>query len=252
MRAGAARVGDERSVANMSAASSRRRAGQDGASPSRPCDRYPAVDFRAQHASVSVLRCERRRRHRPHAAIFSSTTSIRAKPAFAPFSTPYCIVVSRSRSSRSASSASASSAHRDPRTRASEGGSGMSVRGARVARPRGTRLRRRRRTFGTYTCRRDGRPSPRRPCRRPTIPDQLRVGPDGEDVRGRRVKDPLDADLELVRGGNRGLVHRQLTACLRSFAILASSALVSFVNAKATGHIDPSSRLAVSLKPSIA
>ena len=59
-------------------------------------------------------------------------------------------------------------------------------------------------------------------------------------------------DLELARGGDRGLVHRQLTACLRSFAILASSALVSLVNAKATGHIEPSSSFAVSLKPSIA
>src|SRR5512133_1940664 len=86
----------------------------------------------------------------------------------------------------------------------------------------------------------------------PQFGDQLRIGPDGEDVRGRCVEDPLDADLELVRSGNRGLVHLQLTACLRSFAILASSALVSLVNAKATGHIDPSSRSAVSLKPSIA
>ena len=33
----------------------------------------------------------------------------------------------------------------------------------------------------------------------PPFGDQLRIGPDGEDVRGRRVEDPLDADLELVR-----------------------------------------------------
>src|SRR5436309_13929267 len=41
----------------------------------------------------------------------------------------------------------------------------------------------------------------------PPFGDQLRVGPDGEDVRARRVEDPLDADLELVRGGDGGLVH---------------------------------------------
>ena len=73
------------------------------------------------------------------------------------------------RSSRSASSASASSARRDPRTRASADGSGTSARGARAARPRGTRPRRRRRRSGSGRCRRDGRPSPRRRCRRPTI-----------------------------------------------------------------------------------
>ena len=86
----------------------------------------------------------------------------------------------------------------------------------------------------------------------PPFGDQLRIRPDGEDVRARRVEDPLDPDLELARGGDGGLVHRQLTACLTSFAILASSAFVSFVSAKATGHIEPSSRFAVSLKPSIA
>src|SRR5919109_2968561 len=86
----------------------------------------------------------------------------------------------------------------------------------------------------------------------PPFGDQLRIRPDGENVRAGRVEDPLDPDLELVRSGDHGLVHRQLTACLRSFAILASSALVSFVKAKATGHIEPSSRFALSLNPSIA
>jgi DNA-binding transcriptional MerR regulator len=38
--------------------------------------------------------------------------------------------------------------------------------------------------------------------------DQLGVRPDGEDVRARRVEDPLDADLELVRGGDGGGIHR--------------------------------------------
>src|SRR5207302_2903791 len=42
----------------------------------------------------------------------------------------------------------------------------------------------------------------------PPFRDQLRVGPDGEDVRARCVEDPLDADLELVRGGDGGGVHR--------------------------------------------
>src|SRR5262245_25108245 len=44
----------------------------------------------------------------------------------------------------------------------------------------------------------------------------------------------------------------QLTACSTSAAILASSAAVSSVSAKATGHRAPSSRCAVSLKPNVA
>src|SRR4029077_21251688 len=86
----------------------------------------------------------------------------------------------------------------------------------------------------------------------PPFGDQLRIRPDGEDVRARRVEDPLDPDLELVRGCDGCLVHRQLTARLTSFAILASSAGVSSVSAYATGHIEPSSRFALSLKPMIA
>ena len=64
----------------------------------------------------------------------------------------------------------------------------------------------------------------------PPFGDELRIGPDGEHVLARRVEDPLDPDLELARGGDRGLVH-QLTACFTSFAIFASSAFVSFVSA---------------------
>src|SRR5437868_12114220 len=41
----------------------------------------------------------------------------------------------------------------------------------------------------------------------PPFRDQLRIGPDGEDVSARCVEDPLDADLERVRGGNGGRVH---------------------------------------------
>src|SRR4051812_16638068 len=85
----------------------------------------------------------------------------------------------------------------------------------------------------------------------PPFRDQLRVGPDGEDVRAGCVEDPLDADLELVRGCDAGGVH-WLTACLTSFVILASSAFVNSLSAKATGHMEPSSRLALSLKPNIA
>src|SRR4051794_34713948 len=42
----------------------------------------------------------------------------------------------------------------------------------------------------------------------PPFGDQLRVGPDREDVRSRRIEDALDTDLELVGGGDGGGVHR--------------------------------------------
>ena len=58
-------------------------------------------------------------------------------------------------------------------------------------------------------------------------------------MRARRVEDPLDADLELVRGGDGGLVHLQLTAFFTSCADLGLVGLVSFVSAKATGHMEP-------------
>src|SRR5262249_51140582 len=64
----------------------------------------------------------------------------------------------------------------------------------------------------------------------PPFRDQGRIRPDGEDVLARRVEDPLDTDLELVRDGHGGLVH-QLTACLTSFATFDSSALTSFGSA---------------------
>src|SRR5581483_1270402 len=65
----------------------------------------------------------------------------------------------------------------------------------------------------------------------PPLGDQFRIRPDGVDVLARRVEDPLDADLELARSGDHGLVHRQLTAFFRSFVIFDSSAAVSFVSA---------------------
>src|SRR5438874_1677992 len=39
----------------------------------------------------------------------------------------------------------------------------------------------------------------------PPFGDQRRIRPDGEDVRAGCVEDPLDADLELVRGGDGGV-----------------------------------------------
>src|SRR5512133_2245760 len=53
-------------------------------------------------------------------------------------------------------------------------------------------------------------------------------------------------------GGEGGLVYLQLTACLTSFAILISSAFFNSLTANATGHVEPSSRLALSLKANIA
>src|SRR6266550_5297529 len=44
----------------------------------------------------------------------------------------------------------------------------------------------------------------------------------------------------------------QLTAFFTSASILASSAVVNLVSAKATGHIAPSSRCATSLNPNVA
>src|SRR5439155_13037836 len=41
----------------------------------------------------------------------------------------------------------------------------------------------------------------------PPFGDQLRIRPDGVDVCARCVEGPLDADLDLVRGGDGGLVH---------------------------------------------
>src|SRR5512132_3225626 len=57
-------------------------------------------------------------------------------------------------------------------------------------------------------------------------------------------------------GGLPDLAHQelspQLTAFFTSAPILASSAAVNSVRAKAVGHMAPSSRFALSLKPSVA
>src|SRR6266404_8656761 len=49
-----------------------------------------------------------------------------------------------------------------------------------------------------------------------------------------------------------GLLSPQLTAFLTSAAILASSAAVNSLSAKAVGHMAPSSRFAWCIKPSVA
>src|SRR4029078_759299 len=50
----------------------------------------------------------------------------------------------------------------------------------------------------------------------PPFRDQLRVGPDGEDVPPRGVADPLDADLALRRSADGGLVHLSPPPSLRA------------------------------------
>ena len=81
-------------------------------------------------------------------------------------------------------------------------------------------------------CRPDGRPCPRRRCRRPTI----RGSASDPSRRRRRAcaarRRSARPDLQLVRGGDGGLVHRQLTAFFTSALILASSAAVSFFSAR--------------------
>src|SRR6185437_13861193 len=82
----------------------------------------------------------------------------------------------------------------------------------------------------------------------PPLGDQLRIRPDGVDVRARRVEDSFDPDLELAGLRHRGLVHER-TAFFTSVVIFASSDFVSSGRAYAIGHMDPWSRFAVSLKP---
>jgi hypothetical protein len=54
------------------------------------------------------------------------------------------------------------------------------------------------------------------------------------------------------RAGPRGDLGPQFTACFTSAAILSSSAAVNSVSAKEVGHMAPSSRFAMSLKPNVA
>src|SRR5207253_4850317 len=58
--------------------------------------------------------------------------------------------------------------------------------------------------------------------------------------------------LAARRAGPSGEFSPQLTAFFTSVPILASSAVVNSFSAKAVGHMAPSSRFALSLKPSVA
>src|SRR5205823_7311249 len=58
--------------------------------------------------------------------------------------------------------------------------------------------------------------------------------------------------VSLARWSLRGSPAPQLTAFFTSAPILASSAAVNFVRAKAIGHMFPSSSFALSLKPNVA
>src|SRR5215472_4065289 len=76
----------------------------------------------------------------------------------------------------------------------------------------------------------------------------------GRLVRRRAADGPLRCRPPLAMPGEpgSGRAGSQLTACSTSAAILASSAAVGSFSAKAIGHMAPSSRFAVSLKPSVA
>lgn len=62
--------------------------------------------------------------------------------------------------------------------------------------------------------------------------------------------------MNMLHAANGGILSRaikpQLTAFFTSATIFASSAAVSSFSAKVTGHITPSSRFAISLKPNVA
>ena len=60
---------------------------------------------------------------------------------------------------------------------------------------------------------------------------------------------PREATNHRIRGS---VDTAQRTACFTSAAILASSAAVNAVSAKATGHMAPSSRFAATSKPKVA
>jgi hypothetical protein len=62
----------------------------------------------------------------------------------------------------------------------------------------------------------------------------------------------LSVRLSVVTFRQSQTTRPQLTACFTSAPILASSATVNSFSAKATGHMEPSSRVALSLKPSVA
>src|SRR5450759_2726534 len=88
----------------------------------------------------------------------------------------------------------------------------------------------------------------------PSAAASLRSGMVGWIRRRRRsslsaLRSHLDSQRVRLVGGE---LSPQLTAFFTSAPILASSAAVNSVSAKATGHTAPSSRFAASLKPNVA
>src|SRR3989454_3457795 len=87
--------------------------------------------------------------------------------------------------------------------------------------------------------------------RRRTVGGVLRSGLarpiTGDDLPDRRSPGP-----RRPRAGASAEISPQLTAFITSAPILASSVAVNSFSAKATGHIAPSSRFALSLKPNVA
>ncbi len=90
-----------------------------------------------------------------------------------------------------------------------------------------------------------GGPPRSRPATQPP-----RAGGGGQGVHQHR--NPAYPRRRGIRGGVQWLLSPQLTAFFTSAPILASSAAVNSVSAKAVGHIVPSSRFALSLKPNVA
>ena len=226
-----------------------------GTPPAHDDDRAYVARCRDSMPPVTIAATITQPDDRPACASRCNTASMRANPPFAPSSTPYCIVVSRS--------SVVAKLHRlrqlrlvaeilelerlqmvlerlhEPlgRVDLAELALDDAVGGAEAIRAAGANVHLL-----------DDR------AVTPPFGDQLRVGPDGEDVRARRVEDALDADLELVRGGDRSGWSFIFSGppSSRASRIFASSAAVSVVTAKATGHMEPWSSCALSLKPSIA
>jgi hypothetical protein len=71
-------------------------------------------------------------------------------------------------------------------------------------------------------------------------------------LRARAAARRQSAEDQRERGDAAESSEPQLTALFTSVAIVFSSAAVSFVSAKELGHIVPSSRFALSLKPRVA
>jgi hypothetical protein len=78
--------------------------------------------------------------------------------------------------------------------------------------------------------------------------DRARLGTDHADLH--TIFGPISLAIQGVQVAAE--LSSQLTAFLTSAPILASSAAVNSVSAKEVGHMAPSSRFAVALKPNVA